>query len=88
VFFRIMPNRPVPALAALMGALVTSALLKGLKASFAYYVDNLSSYNAIYGTLASIPVFLLLLYAVWVVILLGVCVTVFWGQKHGHPHSS
>jgi membrane protein len=88
VFFRIMPNRSVPALAALMGAIVASVLLKGLKASFAYYVDHVSSYNAIYGTLASIPVFLLLLYAVWVVILLGVCVTVFWGQKHGYPHSS
>ena len=68
-----------------MGAMVAAALLRGLKVSFAYYVDHLSSYNAIYGTLATIPVFLLLLYAIWIVVILGACVTVFWGKQHGHP---
>jgi membrane protein len=72
-------------MAALSGAIVAAALLRGLKISFAYYVDNLSSYNTIYGTLATIPVFLLLLYAIWIVVILGACVTVFWEKRHGHP---
>ena len=85
LFYRMMPNSYVPPMAALSGAIVAAALLRGLKISFAYYVDNLSSYNTIYGTLATIPVFLLLLYAIWIVVILGACVTVFWEKRHGHP---
>jgi membrane protein len=40
------------------------------RAGFVAYVSN-ASYNVIYGALATMPLFLLWLYLVWIVILLG-----------------
>lgn len=68
--FLLVPNRRVNFTHALVGAFI-SALLFGLaKKGFVAFVAN-SSFNVIYGALASIPIFLLWLYLVWIVVLLG-----------------
>ena len=70
LMFLLVPNRRVNLAHAIVGALL-SALLFGLaKNAFVAFVAN-ASFNVIYGALATIPIFLLWLYLVWIVILLG-----------------
>jgi len=70
LMFLLVPNRRVNLAHAVVGALL-SALLFGLaKKGFVAFVAN-ASFNVIYGALATIPIFLLWLYLVWIVILLG-----------------
>ena len=70
LMFLLVPNRRVNLAHAIVGALL-SALLFGLaKKAFVAFVAN-ASFNVIYGALATIPIFLLWLYLVWIVILLG-----------------
>ena len=46
-------------------------LFELLKRAFAYYVSKTTTYSALYGILASIPLFLFWLYLIWVVVLFG-----------------
>jgi membrane protein len=48
-----------------------AALLEGLKLAFALFVSRLSSYNAVYGALAGIPIVLSWMYIFWGVVLFG-----------------
>lgn len=70
LFFLVVPNRRVGIRNALAGAFLTSVLFNLARAGFVAYVSN-ASYNVIYGALATVPLFLLWLYLVWIVILLG-----------------
>jgi membrane protein len=70
LLFVLVPNCRVPALFAAAGAFLSTVLFTLAKSAFVAYVSH-ASYSVIYGALASIPVFLLWLYVVWAVILLG-----------------
>lgn len=70
LFFVIVPNRPVRLRHALAGAFLTAVLFTLAKTGFVAYVSH-TSYNVIYGALATVPLFLFWLYVVWTVILLG-----------------
>lgn len=70
LFFVLVPNRRVGIRNALAGALLTTVLFSVARAGFVAYVSN-TSYNVIYGALATVPLFLFWLYLVWIVILLG-----------------
>lgn len=70
VYF-IVPNRTVALRDALTGGVLAAVLLEGLKALFGLYINNFSSYALVYGALAAIPIFLLWMYAFWVIVLLG-----------------
>jgi membrane protein len=70
LFFVLVPNRSVAIRHALAGAFLTTVLFSLARAGFIAYVSN-ASYNVIYGALATVPLFLLWLYLVWIVILLG-----------------
>ena len=70
LMFLLVPNRRVHFSHAVAGAFL-SALLFGLaKNAFVTFVAN-ASFNVIYGALATVPIFLIWLYLVWIVILLG-----------------
>lgn len=56
---------------AAIGALIASALFEILKRGFAYYVGLSTTYSALYGILASIPLFLFWLYLLWVLVIYG-----------------
>jgi membrane protein len=76
LIYLAVPNRLVPRTDAAIGAGVAALLLEGLRQGFAFYVRAMTSYSAIYGALAGVPVFLLWIYLVWAVVLAGAVVVV------------
>jgi len=69
--FVIVPNRRVAIKDALAGGFCTAAALELMKTGFAYYVTRFPAYTVIYGTFATLPVFLLWIYLSWLAVLLG-----------------
>lgn len=54
------------------GALWTTVIRVLLKGVFDQYIYNLTSYQAVYGVLAALPIFLFWIYVNWIIILSGV----------------
>ncbi|KUM02023.1 YihY family inner membrane protein [Chromobacterium subtsugae] len=75
LLYRIVPNRFVPIKHAIWGALATSVLLEATKAGFGFYIGQIASYQLVYGAFASIPIFLLWVYCLWLVVLAGAVFT-------------
>jgi len=73
--FMLLPNRRIQSKDAMIGAAVAAGLLLLLRYGFALYVLLATSYQAIYGALAAIPVFLMWLYLVWLFVMVGAVVT-------------
>ena len=71
VIFYVAPNRRVHAGHAILGGLISAVLFELLKGAFALYLAVVPGYQAVYGALASIPIFLVWLFLVWCVVLLG-----------------
>lgn len=71
LFYRLIPTRPVRVIDAVYGAFVAAFLFELLKKGFGAYVRHFPSYEVVYGALATIPVFLLWMYLVWVTVLIG-----------------
>ena len=71
LIYWIVPNRRVPFKAALSGAFFAALLFEGAKIGFVWYVTTFPTYQAVYGAMAVIPIFLLWIYVSWVVVLLG-----------------
>jgi membrane protein len=74
LFYAFIPSYAVRWRDAFVGAVVAAALLEALKAGFALYVSSLSTYRAVYGAVAVIPLFLLWMYVAWAVVLFGAVV--------------
>lgn len=70
-FYILVPNRPVSLTAGLAGGLLAAVLLEVLKYGFGLYVGQVPSYQAVYGALSALPIFLIWMYLAWAVILLG-----------------
>jgi len=67
----VLPNTPVPYRYAIIGGLVAGALFELTKLGFAFYITELANYEKLYGALGTLPVFLIWLYLIWVVLLIG-----------------
>ncbi len=67
----VLPNTSVPLRHALAGGVVAGALFELSKFGFAFYVTHVANYQRIYGALSTLPIFLIWLYLVWVVVLIG-----------------
>jgi len=76
-----IPNCVVPFRPAAFGAILAAALFQIAKFGFGWFVTHFKSYEIIYGTLASLPVFLLWLYLSWLVVLIGAIVTITLSEK-------
>ena len=70
LIYYAVPNCHVPLRHAFFGGLVTTLVFQAASNLFAVMSTGFS-YDAIYGTFAALPVFLLWLYFVWVIVLCG-----------------
>jgi membrane protein len=71
LIFFMVPHRPVRILHAFVGGLTAAMLLEVLKWGFGIYIELVRGYEVLYGALAAVPLFLLWLYLVWTVVLIG-----------------
>ena len=67
----VVPNRRVRLRDALIGAGLAAVLFAGLRYGFAQVVVGMTSYQAIYGAVAAVPVFLIWVFLIWMVVLAG-----------------
>ncbi len=74
LLYAIVPNRRVFPKDAMIGALVAAGLLTFVRYTFAFYVLTMTTYQAIYGAMAAIPIFLIWNFLVWVIVLAGAVV--------------
>ncbi len=72
--YRVVPNRPVRLVHALAGAGSAALLLELLKGGLQLYVTAFPTYEVVYGAFSVLPVFLLWLFALWLVVLFGALV--------------
>ncbi len=79
--YRFVPNRYVRARHALTGALIAAFFFEVARSAFSWYVGQLASYQLVYGAFASLPIFLLWLYCLWLIVLGGAVIAAsmsFW----------
>jgi membrane protein len=75
LLYVLVPNRRVRWGDAVIGAAVSAGLFTVLRAGFGVYIGSMTSYSAIYGALAAVPVFLLWIFLIWYAILAGAVIT-------------
>ncbi len=92
MMYWIVPNRPVMFRHAMAGGLLAALIFELAKKGFGFYLANFPTYEVIYGALAAIPVFLVWMYASWVIILFGgeftYCLGAFRGTRVGEVSPS
>ena len=71
LIYFIVPNTKVKLSSALTAGLVAGTSFEIFQTAYFFIQTNLSAYNAIYGTFAAIPLFLIWLQASWQILLFG-----------------
>lgn len=71
LLFLVVPNARVKVRLAVAGGALSAALFELAKAGFTAYITRFPTYEAIYGALAAVPIFLVWLYLSWMVTLVG-----------------
>lgn len=69
--YKLMPNTHVRWRSTLVPGLIAGALFQFVQYLYIHYQIVLSSYNAIYGTFAALPMFMLWLNISWIICLIG-----------------
>lgn len=67
----VVPNRRVRLSHALIGGIIAGLAFEAMKRGFALYIAQFPTYQLIYGTFASFPIFLLWIYLSWLLVLAG-----------------
>ena len=67
----IIPNTKVQFSAALMAGIIAGSIFLGFQWGYLYLQKWMTSYNAIYGSFAALPLFLLWMQTLWEILLLG-----------------
>ena len=71
LLFYKLPATNVRVRDAFFGGFVTAILFEAVKIGFSYYLSKSTNYAAIYGVLATFPLFLFWMYMAWLVVLYG-----------------
>ncbi len=69
--YTFMPNTKVRFGAALVGAVVAGTVWQLTQWGYIEYQASFKNYNAIYGSFAQVPLFLIWMYISWIIVLLG-----------------
>ena len=75
LLYGVVPYRAVKLRDALIGGILAGIAFELAKRGFAVYLARFPTYTLIYGSLATIPIFLVWLYMSWVVVLAGATLT-------------
>ncbi len=67
-----IPNTKVRFRSALVGGLLTGIIWQIAQWVYIHFQVGISRYNAIYGTLSALPVFMVWIYTSWIIVLFGV----------------
>ena len=70
-----MPNSRVSVRAALIGGIFGGTLWQLAQWGYVYFQVGVSKYNAIYGTMAALPIFMMWIYISWLIVLFGLEIT-------------
>jgi membrane protein len=73
--FLFMPNTKVRFHAALIGGIVGGTIWQLVQWAYVHFQIGVAKYNAIYGTLAALPIFMIWIYLSWVIVLFGLELT-------------
>lgn len=73
--YLFMPNTRVRIQAALVGGIAGGTLWQLLQWGYVHFQVGVGKYNAIYGTMAALPIFIVWLYLSWMIVLFGVELT-------------
>ena len=84
LLFKTVPNTRIRWSEAALGGLVTAAIFKVAFLLFAR-LSSYFVYDAIYGALAALPAFLIWLFLVWVILLLGAVFSVRFSEPCKRP---
>jgi len=73
--YGVVPAVPVPWWAALLGGVLAGLACEGAKRAFVAYLAQIPAYELVYGAFAAVPVFLIWLWATWLLVLVGAAFT-------------
>ena len=74
LLYAILPARHVPLRSALAGGLFVAVAFEVAKYGFRVYIKTVPTYQIVYGTLAALPLFLVWIYVVWIIVLIGAAI--------------
>lgn len=69
--YLIMPNTRVPVSGAVLAGFLAGSAYQALQATYIEFQINVTSYNAIYGSFAALPLFLVWLRLSWMIVIFG-----------------
>ncbi len=84
VLYIALPNRRVQWRHAITGGFVAALLFEVLKNGFGVYIGRVVTFQAVYGTLSALPLFLIWMYLVWSIVLFGAVVAAAWPEWLAH----
>ncbi|BBO70543.1 hypothetical protein DSCA_44730 [Desulfosarcina alkanivorans] len=79
--YMIMPNTRVRFDGALLAGVIAGSTYQAVQAAYIYFQIIVAKYNAIYGSFAALPLFLLWLQISWLIVLIGAEIS------HAYQHS-
>lgn len=71
LLYTAVPNRKVPVVHALVGAIFVAIMVELAKIGFTLFITLSPTYHLIYGAFAAVPLFLLWVYLSWLMVLFG-----------------
>jgi len=77
-FYLFIPNNKVDIKAALAGGIIAGTIYQVAQMIYLKFQVGVSSYNAIYGSFAALPLFLIWLQASWAILLFGAEIAFSW----------
>ncbi|WP_457553324.1 YihY/virulence factor BrkB family protein [Desulfobacula sp.] len=77
-FYLFIPNKKVDIKAVLVGGIFAGTIFQLVQMTYLKFQVGVSSYNAIYGSFAALPLFLIWLQTSWVIVLFGAEIAFSW----------
>jgi membrane protein len=85
LIYKIAPNRRIPFLIALKATFVAGILWEVAKQLFGWYILHLGRFSVVYGSLATVAIFLLWIYYTAAIFLLGGEIASLLEQRYSIP---